>query len=120
MRPLIALLLLASPASAAPSCPEIAGRLEALDARLNAIAANQRLDAAAGYASVPISALTFGAGWLIMELATAGLETDPLAAYADYSAWLGAGRALGCPVTMREPASARSAEPVKQQERMDR
>lgn len=120
MRLALALLLLASPASAAPSCREIAGKLAELDARLNKIAANQQLDTAAGYASVPLSALTFGAGWLAMEIATAGLETDPLAAYADYSAWLGAGRALGCPVEMREPAKAAPVEIAPAGERMDR
>lgn len=120
MRLALALLLLASPASAAPSCGEIAGRLAELDARLNAIAANQQIDQAAGYASIPLSAVTMGAGWLVMEVATSGLETDPLAAYADYAGWLGAGRALGCPVEMREPAKAAPVEIAPAGERMDR
>lgn len=60
---------------------------------------------------------TFGISYLAAKAGTAGLETDPLAAYADYAGWLGAGRALGCPVTMRTPASAQPSAPVTQQER---
>lgn len=118
MRALALALLLTAPAHAAPpSCQAIATRLAELDARLDRIAENQALDTAAGYASVPISALTAGVGWVAIELATAGLETDPLAAYAEYSAYLGAGLALGCPVEMREPAKAEETTAPAMQER---